>query len=224
MSPINLEVKPTLVADQVFEALQGAIFSGELAAGTPLRVRDLAKMVGTSVMPVRDAIRRLEEAGLASSTPHKGAVVRTFTATELIQIYDVRTLLEVEAARRGTEHISEAEVEQMSEACQKLSDDVAAENWLGALHHDELMLMVLYSASRNPVLVTLIDNLWNQCRAYKVLGATEAMEKQDPSLWTPQPRLLAAVQARDVESVATITRESLTSARRRLEKRLIAQT
>jgi DNA-binding GntR family transcriptional regulator len=77
-------VTPTLVADQVYEVLENAILTGSLGSGSPLRVRDLASMVGTSVMPVREAIRRLEEAGLATRIPHKGAAVRTFTVTELM--------------------------------------------------------------------------------------------------------------------------------------------
>ena len=68
--------EPSLVADKVFTAIHEAIMSGELPAGARLRVRDLALQVGTSVMPVREAIRRLEEAGLAERVPHKGAVVK----------------------------------------------------------------------------------------------------------------------------------------------------
>ena len=58
-------LKPTLLTDQVYAVLHQAIVSGELPAGSRLRVRDIAAQVGTSVMPVREAIRRVEEAGLA---------------------------------------------------------------------------------------------------------------------------------------------------------------
>ena len=77
-----------------------AIMNGDLPAGSRLKVRDLAEQVGTSVLPVREAIRRLEEAGLAERSPHKGAVVKDLTLEELVHVYDVRRLLEVEAARR----------------------------------------------------------------------------------------------------------------------------
>ena len=72
-----------LLTDRVFDTIHAAIMSGELPAGTQLKVRDLADQVGTSVMPVREAIRRLEESGLAVREPHKGAVVKTLTMTEL---------------------------------------------------------------------------------------------------------------------------------------------
>lgn len=104
-----------LVADQVFEAIHDGIMSGELPAGHRLLIRDLAAELGTSVMPVREAIRRLEEAGLAEKVPYKGAVVKGLTLEELLHVYDVRRLLEVEAARLGAAVVSPREVEQMRE-------------------------------------------------------------------------------------------------------------
>jgi DNA-binding GntR family transcriptional regulator len=115
-------------------------------------------MVGTSVMPVREAIRRLEETGLAARVAaHRGAVVREFTVGELI-----------------------------------------------------------------PVLVNVIDSLWLQCRPYKVIGATEALDHDDASLWTPQRAILEAARARDVKEATRLTKQSLASARQRLEKRLVS--
>src|SRR6187455_3267741 len=92
---------PELLTDRVFDTIHAAIMSGELPAGTQLKVRDLAEQVGSSVMPVREAIRRLEESGLAVREPHKGAIVKSLTMDELVQTYEVRILLEVDAARRG---------------------------------------------------------------------------------------------------------------------------
>ena len=66
---ISGRAEPSLLADQVYAVIREAILNGEMPAGTRLRVRDLAEQVGTSVMPVREAIRRLEEAGLAERSP-----------------------------------------------------------------------------------------------------------------------------------------------------------
>jgi DNA-binding GntR family transcriptional regulator len=221
MSSLGLAVTPTLVADQVYEALRSAILTGELAAGSPLRVRDVAAMVGTSVMPVREAIRRLEETGLATRVAHKGAVVREFTVAELIHIYEVRATLEVEAARRGTSNIDDAALAHMEAACRRMQQAVAEERVSDALDDDEDLLRTLYTAGGNPVLMNVIETLWLQCRPYKVIGATEAIAKNDSSLWTPQPALLEAAKARDVAAATSITEQSLASARKRLEKRLV---
>ncbi|MFF1831989.1 GntR family transcriptional regulator [Paenarthrobacter sp. NPDC058040] len=222
--PLAISVTPTLVADQVYEALRGAILTGELPGGSPLRVRDVANMVGTSVMPVREAIRRLEETGLATRVAaHRGAVVRQFTVTELIHIYDVRAMLEVEAALRGTPKVTNSEVELMDAALSRMNQAVKEGRVGDALDEDEVLLRTLYSAAGNPVLMDVIENLWLQCRPYKVIGATEAIERNDQSLWTPQPAILEAVRAGNTKAVIKLTKQSVASARKRLEKRLETQ-
>ncbi|MFF0990805.1 GntR family transcriptional regulator [Kocuria nitroreducens] len=216
-------VTPMLMADQVYEALQQAIFAGDLAAGTPLRNQELADMVGTSMMPVREAIRRLEEAGLATRVPHKGAVVKKFTVEELIDIYDVRTTLEVEATRRGAGRVTDEHVRQMEEACALMQQAVAEHRVSEALDQDEAVLGTLYRAAGNAMAMTMMETLWRQCRPYKVIGATEALEHDDSSLWSFQPQLVEAARSRDVPAAVAVTEASLASARRRLEKRLQSQ-
>src|SRR3954447_20082155 len=98
--------------------------SGELPAGARLRVRDLALQVGTSVMPVREAIRRLEEAGLAERVPHKGAVVKRLTLTELEHVYDVRILLETAAAGLGGPVVAAEACTRMSQRCREMAQAV----------------------------------------------------------------------------------------------------
>lgn len=204
--------QPTLLTDRVFDTIRAAIMSGELPSGTQLKVRDLAAQVGTSVMPVREAIRRLEESGLAVREAHKGAVVRTLTMTELVQTYQVRTLLEVEAARLGGHVVNDAECATMFELCHNLERAVDAGNLVDALDYDEAMLTVLYSAGGNLVLLESIRGLWRRCRAYKIRGAQRAHDLSDRGLWTFQPRIVAAASRRDGDAAADITRESMLSA------------
>ena len=81
---------PLLLTDQVFSAIHEAIMSGDTRTGARLRIRDLAAQLGTSPMPVREAIGRLEQAGLAQRVPHKGAVVIDLSPAELVHVYDTR--------------------------------------------------------------------------------------------------------------------------------------
>jgi DNA-binding GntR family transcriptional regulator len=213
----------TLVADQVYELLARRIFDGELAAGDRLPVRDLADQVGTSVMPVREAIRVLVENGLAVTHPHRGARVRAFTVHELLDLYEVRTVLEVEAARKGALAISDDALQSMRTACERMYRAVVHQRVTDALEEDENLLRHLYRAGGNDVLVATIESLWVRCRPYKVIGARAALAAGDSSLWTPQPALIDALTSGDTELAVTITQESLVNARRRLERELHAQ-
>ena len=118
-------VEPALITDRVFTAIRDAIMAGEIAPGSRLRLRDLAAQLGTSPMPVREAIGRLEQNGLVVRVPHRGAVVVELTAEELLHVYDTRLLLECEAARAGSRLIGAAGVAQMRAAYAELTAAVA---------------------------------------------------------------------------------------------------
>lgn len=214
--------EPSLLTDRVFTAIHEAIMSGELPAGARLRVRDLALQVGTSVMPVREAIRRLEEAGLAERVPHKGAVVKGLTLTELEHVYDVRILIETDAARLGGAVVTPEDCARMWQRCDEMTRAVADGRIIDALNRDEALLTVLYTAGGNPVLLEMIRGLWQRCRPYKILGAKRALQTSDGSLWSFQPRIVEAARSHDGRAVAAINRESLLSAKARIRETLDA--
>lgn len=201
------------VGDQVFEAVHAAIMSGDLPAGQRLRVRALAEALGTSVVPVREAIRRLEEAGLAEAFPNRGAVVKSLTPADLLHIYEVRRLLEVEATAQGVGNLSDGDARRLHELLQSMRDDLAEHRVVDYLDHDEQLLGRIYAASGNPVLVASIRTLWRRCRPYKVVGAQREVESGDLSrLLAHLESLLEAVSDKDADRAAAITAESLDAA------------
>lgn len=218
---ISERAHSSLLTDQVYAVIRRAILNGEMPAGTRLRVRDLAEQVGTSVMPVREAIRRLEESGLAERSPHKGAVVRGLTLAELAHVYDVRRLLEVEAARLGAQRISPEEAAMMQAEYELMCTALAERRVIAYLDHDEALLTILYAAAGNPVLLQVIRTMWNQCRAYKIVGAQGSLVSSNTdSLRDHQRRLVAAAQVNDDEAAAAINEESLLDATERIRSLL----
>ncbi|MFJ8106051.1 GntR family transcriptional regulator [Streptomyces sp. NPDC096132] len=219
----RVEPSPSLT-DRVYAVLHEAITSGEYPAGYRLRIRDLAEEVGTSVMPVREAIRRLEEAGFAERVPHKGSVVKGQHLAELLHIYDTRQILEVEAARRGAARIGEADVARMREEFELMRGAIAEGAVVPYLDHDEALLTILYEAAGNPVLVNTVRTLWQHCRAYKIVGARASLDTPgDDTLWRYQELLLKAAQAQDAEAAAAINTESLANATDRIKAQLVSR-
>ena len=167
-------------------------------------------------MPVREAIRRLEEAGLAEREPHKGAVVKGLTLEELVHVYGVRRLLEGEAARLGTERM-QAEYDSMVAA-------IGERRVVDLLDHDEALLTILYTASGNPVLVNMIRTLWQHCRAYKIVGAQGPLDAEGAgSLWRYQSDLVAAARKQDGAAALSVSEASLENATQRIRALLAAQ-
>ncbi|HEV8635567.1 MAG TPA: GntR family transcriptional regulator [Chloroflexota bacterium] len=89
--------------ERVLEALRTGIVRGDLPAGTRLVEAQLAERLGVSGGPVRDALRQLEYEGLVETRARRGKVVVGMSERDIAEIYELRTHLEVLAARRAVE-------------------------------------------------------------------------------------------------------------------------
>src|SRR3954468_20737014 len=103
-------IRHRTMAEFALEQLREAIILGELPAGTPLRLDELARSLGMSISPIREAVRQLEALGLAKHVPHQGARVLDFDIDELRDLFEVRLTLESLAVRRAAVRISDDEI------------------------------------------------------------------------------------------------------------------
>lgn len=108
------EHKSISIADQIFEQLERDILSGQYAKGEVLSELSLAKKLGVSRTPVREAIRRLEQENILEDTGHGLAVVG-ITHADMLDMYEIRLQLEGLSARRTAERIGAEELAAMRE-------------------------------------------------------------------------------------------------------------
>ena len=147
------------VTDWVYEELKAAIIELRLPPGHPLREAALAEQLGVSKTPIREALSRLEQEGLAEMTSFKGAVVTGYSRTDLLEIYELRELLENAAARTAATSIDAPALERLKAICAEsrdlsVSSDPAR---LAALITE--FDTVLFDQVRNTRIRALIENL-----------------------------------------------------------------
>jgi DNA-binding GntR family transcriptional regulator len=106
----------TDLVDRLAATIQARILSGEIPSQARLRQASLAAEFGVSRTPVREALRKLQSAGVVVLEPRRGAVVRGTTPREVREAYLVRGELEGLAAELATPHLSDDELEQLHEA------------------------------------------------------------------------------------------------------------
>ena len=87
------------LADEAYLAIRDEMLRGQLGPGTPLSRRRLARQLGMSVLPVSDALKRLEEDGLVETRARAGTRVKVPTRTDVRELYELREALETQAAR-----------------------------------------------------------------------------------------------------------------------------
>lgn len=188
----------TRVSDRAFEALYTAIMQGDLKAGRRLQVRELAESLGTSMMPVREALNRLEEFGLVETSPYRGAVVKTFTQDELVEIYSVRTVLESEAVKAGIAHVDEQCVEALNVQLQHIRTALEVKDSAGFLDAEEALLSCVFELSGNSTLMGFIRTLWARSRYYKMVGVKDIFEKDNVALLVDEAtQFVAGATAKD---------------------------
>jgi DNA-binding GntR family transcriptional regulator len=180
----------------VFEALRQRITRGEWEPGTQLRIKEVAALVGTSEMPVREAFRRLAQAGLIVLEPYKGATIPVLHLSDLEHIYDVRIMLEAEAGRQGALCATPAVVATMREHWLLVQEASERGDVVGAVLEDENVLGALYGAGENDVLVGLVRTVWDSCRPYKGLWVSNAVE-HGLATWSHIPALIDAASHND---------------------------
>ena len=95
------------LADQAYVSIREEILRGRLRPGAPLSRRRLARELNMSVVPVADALRRLEEAGLVESRSRAGTRVRVPTERDVKELYELREALESQSARLFTERATQ---------------------------------------------------------------------------------------------------------------------
>ena len=115
------ETPPQSIGEKAYSYLRCRILSGELAPGAALSEASIARQLGNSRGPLREAIRRLTAEGFLRQSPTGGSVVVEFTRRDVAELYELREALEVYAVGRAAEHKLRA---SEAEAMQRTVDDV----------------------------------------------------------------------------------------------------
>jgi DNA-binding GntR family transcriptional regulator len=191
------------LGDRIRKTLIERIATGHYESGERLIELKLAEEFGTSQLPVREALRDLEMAGLVTSKPRRGSFVKPFASSAQREIYLVRGALEEAAARLATASLShdagvlEREVEGMRQAAR-------ANNIERMIEHSMRFHRIIVAAAGNELLLKLWDSLHLEIHTRVTLSEPgidfmKAAESHQP--------IVDAIRAGDVERACRLSRE-----------------
>jgi DNA-binding GntR family transcriptional regulator len=155
------------LAEKAFVSIHDAIVRGDLQPGERLPIEELAEVFEMSPMPIREALRRLDAAGLVENVPHRGARVTELSLEDLHEVYEARLALEPMALARAAERFSDEDARRGHERLKALDvfgDRSSPEAWAAhtAFH------FALYEAAGSPWLLRLIRPLWESSERYRL--------------------------------------------------------
>jgi len=187
--------RPNQVREAVYGHLKALLLSGRFAPGERLSEPLLAKELGVSRTPVREALMRLSEEGLVELVPGKGARVRAFTPEEVEEVYGVRALLEGEAARQAALRATSWELSQL-EAALRAIDEAPREDYPEQMRRDLEFHRALVRLSGNRTLLRLYEDL---LATLALARSAVPMLSQDEATRREHRAILRALKERDPE-------------------------
>ena len=191
----------------VFQTLRTAILKGELKPGERLMELQLASKLGVSRTPIREAIRMLEQEGLAKTVPRKGAHVAKMTEKEMEDVLQVRQALEELAARTSCDRFIQAQLQELKEAHHEFEKSTLRGNVREIAQADVKFHDVIYKGADNPRLMMMLNNLREQMYRYRV----EYLKDSHcyPQLVREHQEMVDAFAERNKDAVTAILRQHL---------------
>lgn len=184
------------------QALLDAIVDGRIPPGAPLRLKELSEQLGMSMMPIREAIRRLAALDLVVLEPRKVAKVRELSLEDLEDTYFARLQLEGAAVQEAAAHFTTDDGDKAREALDTWAAAQRAGDVTAARDAHERFHFALYEASGRGWLVRSILPAWRNSERYRVEFADPARAALERA--TEHRDILAALEAHEPEQAVTL--------------------
>lgn len=175
----------------VFENIRTAIQSGELRPGERLMEVQLAESLGVSRTPVREAIRKLEKAGLVTITPRRGVYVAEISLEDTENILEIRGCLEGKAAELAAIRMTADQKQELKNCLEAFVAHMKANRMKEALREDLQFHLIIRKASKNQQLIQILEDLSEQVNRFRMVYLKDAAEA--PSLPEEHAKLLQAL-------------------------------
>lgn len=153
--------------DVVFNTLRNAILRGDLKPGERLMEMHLANKLGVSRTPIREAIRMLEQEGLAVTIPRKGAQVAKMTEKDLQDVLEIRDALDELAVSMACQRMTLELLLELKESMKGFEIATRSGDVRKIVEADEAFHNVIYRMADNPKLETIVNNMREQTYRYR---------------------------------------------------------
>ncbi len=205
----------------VFNTLRDAILKGDLQPGERLMEIHLAKKLGVSRTPVREAIRMLEREGLAVTYPRRGAQVAKMTEKDLDDVLEIREVLDTLAVSLACNNMNEDAINRLERACREFENATKGNDIREVVRRDEDFHNVIYEASNNPRLSAILVNLKEQMYRFRFEYVKDRTIY--PVLIREHKSILEALRTKDVDEVVSLTKTHLINQMECVRKIILSQ-
>ncbi|MFI9604505.1 GntR family transcriptional regulator [Streptomyces sp. NPDC052043] len=196
-------VSRSLLRDNAYRAIRDAIVDGTLAPGERLNDSDLVEWLGVSRTPVREALTRLEQAGLVRTKPGRYTMVSPLDVRAARAAQSVTAAMHELAVREAMPDLSAAELDAMREANARFADALRRGDVDAAIDADDAFHGVAVTACANPAVRTVLEQFTPVLRRVERLRFSSLSGRGSVA---QHDRIIALCEAGDVEGAVAATR------------------
>jgi DNA-binding GntR family transcriptional regulator len=205
------------LVDETAAAIRARIMSGEIPIGAQLRQAELAKTLGVSRTPIREALRQLQTGGLIEVVPHRGAVVRVPAPWDVRETYEVRAELEGMACERAVPRLTRDSLAGLRAANDALRPATIRADGSSTVANDEFHTLI-HGIAGNERLAKVIKEI-NEAfpRNVSALVLQDNPRHREDNFHEHE-RIIAALEAEDAETARREMRAHVLSAGEQLAR------
>ncbi len=197
--------RPKTSQEHVVEWLRHAIVNRDLRPGEKVRQEEVAERVGVSIVPVREAMRVLEQEGQLTYRPRRGHFVTELRIEDIEEIYGLRDLLEEQAVRYTMARLDSDMKVRLAAAALECREAAARRDVLAELAANRAFHFSLMDAPGRPHTLAIIRKLWDQTGAYRALYYN--LNEENEAALDAHDRIVAATLTDQVDEVVGLLRE-----------------
>lgn len=213
LTGLNAPVVAQSLSEKVVDLLIEAIEKGDLAPGTRIREATLARQLGISRGPLREALRRLEGRKLLHYTPNLGMRVAETSKAELIEIFEMREVLEGLACRLASERMSDAALAELGTLLTQHLDEPElsrGDAYYQRAGEFDLHYRIALGSENERLVDYLCRDLYHFMRIYRYRSS--ASPGRAARAFEEHRAIVAAMQARDGEAAERLMRQHIRAA------------
>lgn len=205
------------LADRIFASLKESIVTCTLKPGDPFNELEWARRFQTSRTPVREACARLVKEKLLVSIPNKGCFVAPITIQGLLDIYQLRFIVEMPSAEMAARRMNWHQIEQLDQLLNLERQDTREVNVRDLIRMNREFHLRVAESTRNQRIVELVDSLLLESARHDYFLMDLA-----PSDWTHHEEILETIRKHDPEGARTAMHQHLKTSQERMSKIFLA--
>ena len=185
------------LGDEVYENVKTRIINHEIKPGERIIDKNLAEQLGVSRSLVRQALTILEKEDLVTSVPRSGFYVKEIKERDVVEIYEIRKILEKAATQKAVPNIPDQDIDKLNTIFENAKKDLDKDKVLQFIKADNQLHKIIINNCGNERLIKLINSYNTYIAFYRVVDLSRVERAKEA--YFEHLEIFKAVKARDVE-------------------------